>query len=201
MHFKNHAIFKTFIILVVFLFLFTIIPYPVHASASLVYEYPERTVSNNPSVYLTHGPGTPVPAPPPPPPPLPFGTSDAPAPPPPPFYAVETGTPLNVVSGTILYMNTTPATNFLQVNNTLGITVTLWINGSLPSNVAMYVNNTTYSPGSGKMIVLKPDSSPAVDIGFGVIGRNKSDSTFLYFDYRLSSGVFVIYKYPIYANE
>jgi len=191
--FRENKDSKIFIILIASLVLFTLIPYPVHASVNKMDEYPEATTSVHPAVYLTHGSGKPVP---PPPRALP---SAGPAPPPPPFYAAESGTPLNVVSGTILYINSTPPTNFLQVNNTLGVTVHLWINGSLPDNLVIYVNNITYTLGSE--INLTKNSSPAANIGFAVNSPASSSSYIPYFNYRLAYGIDLIYVYPIYVNK
>jgi hypothetical protein len=198
--FRENKDSKIFIILIASLVLFTLIPYLVHASVNEMDEYPEATTSAHPAVYLTHGSGKPVPPPPPPPPPALPSAGPAPLPPPrSPFYAAESGTPLNVVSGTIIYINSTPPTNFLQVNNTLGVTVHLWINGSLPGNLVIYVNNITYTLGSE--INLTKNSSPAANIGFAVNSPASSNSYILYFNYRLAYGIDLIYVYPIYVNK
>jgi hypothetical protein len=180
--FRENKDSKIFIILIASLVLFTLIPYLVNASVNEVDEYPEATTSVHPAVYLAHGSG--------------YGHTNK-------FYVAESGIPLNVVSGTIIYMNKSDSISYLQVNNTLGIPIQLWINGSLPSNVVMYVNQTSYrnpSPWTlGDSVNLAPSS--VINIGFNIQNNTPQPPTYLYFDYESSTGVNLIYVYPIYVNK
>lgn len=119
------------------------------------------------------------------------------------FYASESGVPLNIISGTILYLNKTlhPKYLVLQINNTLAHIVRLWINGSLPSGVTMYFNLTSITWEPPFELNLTPKSSPAVYIDFDVSSSSSNNTDSLFFDYQLAPGINVIYEYPIYVNE
>ena len=144
------------------------------------YAYPVVIGRQPPSVYLAHGPD--------------YAKEDSLGR----FYATQTGSPPNVVSGTFLYMNHTKASSeVLEINNTLSSTVRLWINGTLPTGVTLLFNNRVPWT-SGATLNLNP-GSPVLLIGFGVT-NGASGSTDLYFTYGVAPGAFLLYTYVIYPN-
>ncbi len=115
----------------------------------------------------------------------------------------ETGSPPNIVNGTIIYINNTaPILATLETNNTLSTNVNLWINGTLPSGVTICNSSSSVTLGNyipGTRIILKP-GSPDQYFGFGVTTISPITFT-LFFDYQFSPGISVTYSYPIYVNE
>lgn len=113
------------------------------------------------------------------------------------FYVEQTGTPPNVANGSVMYLNTTMLSSdvVLQVNNTFGHTVDLWVNGTLPTGVTMYFNTSTAWV-SGSEQILGAKNAPALNISFAFTLLTGTYNATLYFDYMVSPGVFVIYTYP-----
>ena len=112
----NHLILKIFSTMMIIGITVLVISSVSFALIVIVSDYPTSSTSLNPVVFLNEGPS--------------YSNQKT-------LGLVstsETGSPPNIVNGTIIYINNTASIlATLETNNTLSTNVNLWINGTLPS--------------------------------------------------------------------